>query len=270
MSNKIAVLMSVYKADRLEFLKLSVESILNQTCQDFHFYIAVDGPVSEQVKAYLEDVSLNTQVSIRFYDDNRGLASRLNLLLEEVCRENYRYIARMDADDISEPERFTKQLSYIEKFNVDVLGTDVTEIDELGQFKQYKSMTAKHVEIKDKIVRRCPVNHPTVMIKANWFREKGFRYDDSLMNTQDYELWLRLMKAGAVFSNVNESLLQFRVDKNFFKRRNIKKVFNEVRFKYLAYVEFSKRISDLIFIGAFFILRVSPKFIQKIAYKRLR
>lgn len=270
MQSKIAVLMSVYKTDRLDFLKLSVESIFQQTLQDFHFYIAVDGPVESEVRVYLEEVSKSPKASVFFYSDNIGLAARLNMLLDEACSKDYAYFARMDADDISLPERFETQVSFISKHNIDVLGTDVEEIDEFGAFKQHKTMNSSHQEIRKNIVRRCPVNHPSVMMKANLFKEQGFRYDSTLMNTQDYELWVRLMLHGAVFGNVNKALLQFRVDKDFFKRRNKKKVFNEVRFKYIAFKKLSHRLSDLLFIGAFFMMRMSPDFIKKIAYKRFR
>ncbi|TGE79853.1 glycosyl transferase [Pseudoalteromonas sp. KS88] len=269
MTDKIAVLMSVYSGDKLHFIESAVQSILTQSYSHFHFYIAVDGKISEEASAYLNNLNQMKQVSVFFYPENKGLATRLNQLLDHIADEGFTYVARMDADDISHTERFAKQINFINQHNLDVIGSNLIEIDENGAQLQEKKMFLTHQEIAKNIVKRCPVNHPTVMFRADLF-SKGIRYNAKLLNTQDYELWVRLIKMGYKFGNINESLLYFRVDSNFFKRRSIKKVFNEVKYKLFAWFYLTRSISDLFFIVAFFIMRVSPKFLQKLAYKRLR
>lgn len=270
MLDKIAVLMSVYKADSLTYLIEAVESILNQTYQKFHFFISVDGPVDNDVNAFLNKINLNTKVTVFFYNDNQGLAARLNGMLDKVNEGDFSYIARMDADDISHVERLEKQLNYIKDKSLDIVGSDLIEIDENGKYKQEKKMYSEHTEILKNIVRRCPVNHPTVFMNADIFTKDNFRYDASLLNTQDYDLWIRLLEHGYTFGNQNESLLFFRVGNDFFQRRSKKKVLNEVKLKFSAWNKLSKKLSDLVFIGLFFFMRVSPTVVKKFAYKRFR
>ncbi|HLN21849.1 MAG TPA: glycosyltransferase, partial [Bacteroidales bacterium] len=95
--------MSIYHRDRLSFVKESVESILNQTFSDFHYYITFDGPVNQEVDKYVSSLQ---DGRIRFYrlEQNRGLAVALNYMLEIILKNpEYKYIARMDADDVSMP-----------------------------------------------------------------------------------------------------------------------------------------------------------------------
>ena len=270
MPDKIAVLMSVYKADSLVYLIESVESILNQTYQQFHFFIAVDGVVDSDLNDFLTVLNTNDKVSVYFNQYNEGLATRLNELLNIVQQEDYNYIARMDADDISHADRFKKQLEFIKKNGLDILGSDLIEIDENGTHQQEKKMFSDPSEILKNIVRRCPVNHPTVFMKSEVFTKDNFRYDATLLNTQDYDLWIRLLEQGYKFGNLNEPLLFFRVGNNFFERRSKKKVLNEVKLKFFAWQKLSKKPLDLAFIVVFFLMRVSPTWVKKFAYKRFR
>ena len=103
------VIMSVYRNDRSSHLREAVESILDQSYTEFKFYIICDGPVQEEVGDYLSNLR-DERVEIRRRSDNKGLAISLNDLLEEVLEvEDCEFIARMDADDYSLPERFLTQ-----------------------------------------------------------------------------------------------------------------------------------------------------------------
>ena len=113
MKTKIAVIMSIYRNDRIDFVKLAVESILNQTYKDFDYYIQYDGPVDAEVDAYLSEIK-DERVSILRRAENKGLAQSLNDLLNIVMPMGYEFIARMNADDISEVNRFEKQIEYFE------------------------------------------------------------------------------------------------------------------------------------------------------------
>ena len=110
-SNQIAVIMSLYNNDVLGVVKLAVESILCQTYTNFDFYIQYDGPIRPEVDEYLSTLT-DERVKIQKRAENKGLALSLNDLLAVVMPQGYEYIARMDADDISLPERFEKQLAY--------------------------------------------------------------------------------------------------------------------------------------------------------------
>lgn len=120
--------MSLYKNDQIEFVKLAVESILNQTYQYLDYYIQYDGSVDDKVDAYLSGLK-DDRVRIQRRAENKGLAQSLNDLLSIVMPKGYEYIARMDADDISDVIRFEKQIEYFESHpELDCIGTWAIEI----------------------------------------------------------------------------------------------------------------------------------------------
>ncbi|WP_318443283.1 glycosyltransferase [Photobacterium leiognathi] len=270
--NKIAVALSIYKSDTLIYLQESINSILNQTYKNFDLYITVDGDVSNDISDFLKKIENNKNIFIDYYSCNKGLAFRLNQIIDEVVEKSiYDFVARMDADDISELNRFQEQINFFqEHHNVDVLGCDIIEIDEYGNELFYKRMDADHNEIKTKIIKKCPFNHPSVMFKIDIFNN-GFRYNSALMNTQDYYLWVDLLSAGKIFSNVNKPLLKFRVNESFHNRRGFNKAINDVKSRLYAFQKLDViNISNILHVIALFILRLSPSKVKKVAYKYLR
>ncbi len=270
---KIAVAMSVYHSDKLYLLKECIDSLINQTYKNMHVYIMVDGPVEKQVELYLAELSNDENFSVEFFDENCGLATRLNQIIDKVVAVGeYDYIARMDADDISEKTRFSKQVNFLTQNNdVSVVGSDVIEINESGDKLFYKSMIAEHDELYANIIRRCPLNHPSVMFRTTIFDDPRIRYKSWLKNTQDYYFWVDLFKAGYHFANINEALLYFRIDSKFHSRRGFKKAINDFNsrcyaFKILRCYSFI----NIVHTGLLFALRVSPSFVKKIVYKNLR
>lgn len=272
-SSKIAVGMSVYKSDKLNFLQESVDSILSQSYKNFHFFIEVDGEVPSDIENFLLSLSTITNVSVAFNEMNLGLAQRLNIIIDKVIKlGGYSYFARMDADDISHQSRFEEQITFLEKKQcVSILGTDVVEIDEVGNPIFFKKMEHKHVNIVKNIIKKCPFNHPTVVFRMDVFIKYNLKYRSELKNTQDYYLWIDAIKKGLHLANINKPLLQFRVDKKFHSRRGVKKSINEFKsriyaMKELRLVNFSNILHSLLLLS----LRLSPSFIKSYAYKKLR
>ena len=270
--NKIAVALSIYKSDQPEYIKQSIESILNQVDADFDIYIKVDGKVPDGIHCVLNEfISLNN-VFIDFYSVNKGLAYRLNQIIEIVLeKEEYEFLARMDADDISYPERFSTQVSFLrENKDIAVVGSSAIEFYDNGGEK-FKKMFTTHDELYFNIIKRCPFNHPTVMFNLNVFDKKDIIYNDSLKNTQDYYLWVELLKKGYRFSNIEKPLLRFRVDSNFFNRRGLKKAINDTQARYYAMKTLNLfTLSNINHTVLLFILRISPSIIKKTAYQYLR
>lgn len=269
--NKIAVALSIYKTDKIEYVKQSINSILRQTYNNFDLYIKVDGNVSDDICVFLNDLKYNN-VFIDFYSENRGLAFRLNQIIDTIVeKKTYQFIARMDADDISELNRFQEQITFLlDNPDVDIIGSDVIEIDENGNETFYKKMDSKFEDIKNRIIKRCPFNHPSVMFRVEVFYD-GFRYNSNLMNTQDYYLWVDLLAGGKVFSNINKPLLKFRVNDSFHSRRGINKAINDVKSRLYAFKKLDViNFSNIIHVISLFVLRISPANVKKIAYKYLR
>ena len=132
MQNNLAVIMSLYKNDKLEYVKMAVESILNQTYAEFDFYTQYDGPIREDIDNYLSSLQ-DSCVFIQKCAENKGLAQSLNDLLGIVMPKGYEFIARMDSDDISKPERFEKQIAFLQVHpDINMVGGAINEIDGEG------------------------------------------------------------------------------------------------------------------------------------------
>jgi len=267
----VAVIMCVYKNDKATFLREAIESVINQHGIISHLYVFVDGPITESLMACLDSYSNNKNFSVHFSEKNIGLASGLNWLIDNSIDLNcYDYVARMDADDISSSSRFIKQVELLNTSEALIVGSDCIEIDHKGSEVFYKSMLSEDLEMKSDIIKRCPFVHPSVMFSSSIFKS-GHRYDSSLMNTQDYYLWVELATKGIKFTNINEPLLYFRVDENFHKRRGFKKVINEFRGRIFAMNHLKiYSFRNIVFTVAYFILRILPSSISKIAYNHLR
>lgn len=218
MNKKIAVLMSVYRNDRLSFVRMAVESILVQSYQNFDFYILYDGPVDEEVDAYISGLK-DERLKIRKRAENRGLAQSLNDLLSIVMPKGYQYIARMDADDISELNRFERQVKYYECHpEVECLGSWAIEIKSDGSEYFRKQMPETHSGCKELFRKRDCMIHPTVMFTRSYIEKAGFYSLDTYFG-EDTMMWAQGFASGCIFANVPEYLFRFRLDDNFFARR---------------------------------------------------
>lgn len=267
----VAVIMCVYKNDTAEYLSLSISSIMKQEKVIPHLFIFVDGPLPITTSELLSSYANDTRVSIHYNDKNVGLASGLNWLLDNLVDLNfYDYIARMDADDISLEERLYKQVLRLSKNDVHVIGTNCYEINERGEQIFHKKMQASDIALKKNIIKRCPFIHPSVMFSSDVFRA-GFRYNSSLMNTQDYYLWVELAHHGFIFGNVEEPLILFRVNETFHKRRGLKKAMNEFHGRCYAMSKLNvKSFKNVLYTLSYLALRLMPKVISASAYKYLR
>jgi len=255
MENKLCVIMSVYRKDDLKNLKLSVESILNQSYENFDFYIQLDGVVPDDLETYL-DLLLDVRVKVFKREKNKGLAVSLNEMLNTVMPLKYKYIARMDADDISLEKRFEKQISFLEeRTNVDILGCEALLINKESNVIGYKKVSKK-ITFK-KLLKNCEVIHPSVMFRANVFDKIGV-YDSYLKKSQDYDLWLRAAKMGIIINNIKEPLIQFRYERDLISRRKKEQKYNIIiKKKYLSGFYFYRAIMKHI------IIMYMPSFVLK-------
>ncbi|EOW3939360.1 glycosyltransferase [Vibrio parahaemolyticus] len=268
----IAVAMSVYKSDKLSYLVESVNSILEQEYEAFHIYIEVDGTISPDVKSYLNSLDPK-KTTITFHQENKGLATRLNQAIDKILQSGqFSYIARMDSDDISDRSRFREQVDFLsQNRDIYVLGTDVIEIDNENNPVHHKYMESNSDKIKNNIIKKCPVNHPSVMFRVEFFHKFKLRYKDNLMNTQDYYLWVDAIDKGLKISNLNKPLLKFRIDENFHKRRGLKKSINEFNSRFYAMKKLSMfSLGNVLHTILLLSLRLSPEPIKKFAYKYMR
>lgn len=267
---RLAIIMSLYKNDKLEYVKLATESILGQTYKDFDFYIQYDGPICQEVDEYFSNLA-DERIKIQKRAENKGLAHSLNDLLSVVMPQGYEYIARMDADDICELNRFERQLQYFNEHpKVECLGTWAVEINSDGSEYYRKQMPETHNECREMFRKRDCMIHPTVMFRKSYIEKAGFYSLDTYFG-EDTMIWAQGFKAGCVFANVPEYLLQFRLDDNFFERRrgwkHAKGIFM-LRHRVNKMLHYGI-VADL-WAFAYAVAKMMPKFILNIIYKTAR
>lgn len=220
---KYSVLMSVYKNDSPEFLKLALESIYEkQTRKPGEIVVVFDGPISEELHKVLDDFRNGKEDVVKFFPqkENKGLGEALRIGSEKCSGD---YIFRMDSDDISDPKRFEIQSDYVEKHpEIDVLGTDIAEFNKDPNEPNLRKRVChrNHDDIVKMSKKRNPMNHVTVCIKRSALEQAGGYL--SLRYVEDYYLWIRMISSGFRLGNINETLVYVRVGNGFATRRGNK------------------------------------------------
>lgn len=204
----VSVIMPIYNAQK--FLKEAIESILNQTFKDFELLLINDGS-TDASKEIVEQYRNNRRVRI-FHKKNEGVTKTLNFGLSQAVG---RYIARMDADDISMPERLELQVEFLDEHrNVGLLGTRFKAITEDKKFIENLDVELTNEELQGEILKSCRFGHPTVMMRRSALEAVG-PYDESSWahTVEDYDLWLRIAEKFEV-ANLPQYLLLYRVSPN--------------------------------------------------------
>ncbi len=203
---EISVLMPIYNPNE-QFLQLAVESILNQTFKDFEFIIYDDGSEIDSKKL----IDKYNDKRIKFIQgEHHGLGYSLNTL---VNLASCKYIARMDADDISYPERLREQYEFMESHpDISILGTDIETFPK-KRIIRYKERPG-YIEF----LKYCHIAHPTVMIRKSDLQKYNLNYDKNIIAAEDYDLWSRAVKY-LNFANLPKVLLKYRVHENSTTKR---------------------------------------------------
>lgn len=216
----ISVIMTTYNTEK-RFLKEAVESILNQTFRDFEFLIIDDGTTNGS-DAYLNEIT-DERVRIIRNASNVGITRSLNIGLREA---RGKYIARMDADDVSFPERFEKEFAYLEANpGTVVCGSKTGPLSAAGKAasvkKNKKAESIESYRVKLLFINPGPT-HPSAMIRHEVLLENHILYDEELIHSQDYGLWEVLSRYGRIHV-LDEALIYRRKHKDQVssKRRDI-------------------------------------------------
>ena len=196
---KISVLMPVYRTNE-DFLRQAIESILRQSFADFEFLIVDDCPEDDRediIKSY-------TDPRIRYYKNERnlGIAESRNRLIDMARGE---YLAVVDHDDVSLPERFARQIAYLDAHpETGVVGTKLKTIIR----KRVSSNPTEDRDIKMALMRTCAVSHQTAMIRKSVLDEHNIRYEKEFSPAEDYCLFCRLISHTG-FYNINDEILLY-------------------------------------------------------------
>ncbi len=207
-SPQITIGLPCYMAEKT--LAQAIESVLNQTYEDFELLLLVDG--SEDGTLEIARKYQDERIHIIADGAHRGIAARLNMIVREA---RGRVFARMDADDIMMPNRLERQLEFLFLHpEVDVVGCAAIVMDENGEKIGMRETGAYGYRKVDRLL------HPTIMGWTAWFREHP--YNEQYSGCEDYELWLRV-KGKATLLQMDEPLLQYRERLTY----NVRKVWHE-------------------------------------------
>ena len=211
---KYSVLMSLYKKENPEYLKVALDSMLNQTVKPDEIVLVEDGPLTEELYKVVEEYKEHLHIIVN--KTNLGLGLALNRGLR-VCRNEL--VARMDTDDCSKPDRCKKQLErFAEKPYLAIVGSHIDEFEgDISNVISKRIVPTSTEEIYNFAKKRSAFNHPSVMYSKTAVLDNSGYAD--LKRNQDVDLFGRMLFNGYKAENIDEALLWFRNSNELCKRR---------------------------------------------------
>lgn len=210
--------MSVYYKEKAEYLKLALDSIINQTVKPNEIVLVQDGKLRNELQAVITDYLQKYPDIFKTYalQQNQGLGKALNFGIQKCSNE---FIARMDTDDIAKPNRFELQIKEFEQDKELMLcGAQIAEFaDNPAEITGYRNVPLKHNEILNFAKKRNPFNHMTIMFKKQAVQNVGSYMD--MPYFEDYWLWTRMLKVGYKAKNIDQVLVLVRAGQNMIARR---------------------------------------------------
>ncbi len=228
----ITVIMPAYNVGK--YVAEAIESILNQTFRNFEFLIFNDGSTDDTAHIIRQYADKDQRITFFDYQQNTGYLKHLN---EGIDKAKGKYIARMDADDISLPERFAKQVAFMENnLEMVVVGTKYTTFGERIFTRQLEE---NDEQIRVHLLEGCTFSHPSVLMRAKVLKDNNLYYDLNYYPAEDYHFWVVLSKYGKL-ANLTDILLFYRlheeqisVQKNEIQQNKIHKI-RALQFEYLG------------------------------------
>jgi glycosyltransferase EpsE len=226
---KVSVIMGIYNCEST--LETSIDSLLEQSFQDFNVIICDDGSVDNTIKIARRFCDRYPEKFILLKNQkNMGLNYTLNVCLSAAKGE---YIARMDGDDISLPSRFQKEVDFLDNHSdIAIVSSVMIYFDETGDWGVGRH---KQTPQKEDLVSGTPFAHAPCMVRREAYEAvNGYTVDNRLLRVEDYHLWIKMYSKGYRGYNIQEPLYKMRDDQNAVNRRNLKGRLNEIYVKYLA------------------------------------
>lgn len=206
------------------FLRDTVDGILGQTFADFEFIIVDDASTDGTAEILAEYGARDARIVLLSNDANIGQSRSLNRGFDLARGE---YVARTDADDVALPQRFARQVAFLERHrDIGILGSGSWLIDANGNSRGGSSlMPLDDLQIRWSTMFQNPIHHSTVMLRRDVLERHHLRYDGAWL-AQDYHLWVRMLRHTRA-ANLPERLMKYRVHGANFTRRNFEVVKRE-------------------------------------------
>lgn len=255
---EVTVLMSVYKEENEE-IKEAIESILKQSFNNFEFLIIDDGQ-EERIQKLIKGFN-DPRIKLIINDSNMGLARSLNKGIELAKGE---YIVRMDADDISYPDRIEKQYNFVKKNpQYAVIAGKADIFDQNGIY----GTIGKFGKVEKKqLVKGTPFIHPTMLIKKDYIKQIGGY--PNYRRAQDYAMIMKLYSKGFKGYIMDDILIKYRMDKNGYKKKKFKYRIMEMKIRAKYYKELKVPLINYIYVLKPIIIGLIPKKIQMIYHNK--
>lgn len=259
--------MSVYKNDTPEYLRLAIDSLVNQTIDPDEVIIICDGPITDSLQTVLDSYTSYKNIKFIKLKENIGLALSRK---EAINNARFNIIAVMDSDDICELDRFEKQIKHIKADSKIVVSGWIEEFNNIPKdIGKVRKTPTGHKEILSYGKWRNPINHVTLMFTKSAYDSVGGY--SSVRHSEDWDLISRMLVKGIKVVGIPCVLVNVRAgDEMIERRRNIQQFKGELRLflkmHKIGYLNLFQLISNM---AIRIFLRVLPKFITKLIYKNL-
>ena len=212
---RVTVIMPVYNAEA--YVGCALRSLQNQTLKDFELIVVDDGSTDDT--AHIVSEFDDPRITLLRLETNGGGAAARNHALKKARAP---LVAQFDADDVAWPQRLEAQAAFLDRHpDVDVVGSQIRVIDNSGGVVGRRSYPQSTAAIMRAMPRYNPMAHPTVMIRTGVLVDAA-GYDERVSAAQDYALWSKLARRGAVFVNLPATLVDYRVHKSATKRMRLR------------------------------------------------
>lgn len=267
---KFSVLMSLYIKENPEFLRASLQSLVDQTVQADEIVLVLDGAITAELAAVIDEFQTKLPIKRVPLPQNVGLGKALN---EGIKAARNEWLFRMDTDDICLPERFAKQVAYIEQHpDVVMFSTQIAEFDaDPSVITAERHVPTDYGEIVKFNQMRSPFNHMTVAYRKSLLEEVGY-YQHHLF-LEDYNLWNRIIATGKKVGNLPEVLLLARTAGNamFSRRRGWTYAKSEWKlYRLKQQLKIQSAVSGFVTFLARTLPRLMPVSVVKLLYKLMR
>lgn len=262
MKYRISIIMGLYNCSLT--LDEAINSLLNQTYKNWKLIMCDDGSIDDSYKLAKKYVIKYTNIILIKNETNKGLNYTLNRCLKYVDTE---YVARMDADDISLPNRLEKEILFLENHReYAFVSSNMIYFDENGDWGKGHS---KARPLKEDFIYGTPFCHAPCMIRTTAYRKVG-GYSESkwLLRAEDYHLWYKMYLFGYRGYNLKEPLYKMRDDRKAMSRRKFRYRLNETYVKWLIFKNFKISYSKIFFILKPLIVGILPVPLYKFLHRK--
>jgi glycosyltransferase involved in cell wall biosynthesis len=261
LSKKFSVLLSIYHEENSTYFNKSLSSLYNQVLLPSEVVLVLDGALTTELYTVISEWEKRLPIKKVILKKNMGLSKALNAGLLECT---YSLVARMDTDDISLSDRFSKQVEYMNvNPEVSICGTQAFDIDENDIILAKRTVPTEGDVIK-KVIWSCPLIHPSVMFRKEDIIGVGSYNVNAPHRQDDYELWIRCISNGLVINNLSDVLIHYRFPIGSYRKNTVKVALNRFKLGIVPALKYDFGIMSIFGLIYPLIRAVSPSFILPI------